>query len=79
MILNQSEYNPLKDILDLLPSEPVPLTNEILDSINKLLFNAGVVTGSKKELGICIDILAKLGLFEITYSSPNNFFIKRGM
>jgi hypothetical protein len=78
MIVNETEYNPLRDILDILPVEFVPMEKEILNSINKLLFSAGVVAENEKDVSILINTLVKVGIIVVKFDKDGNGFIKRG-
>lgn len=49
MILNSSEFNPLKEIFDIMPPMGQEPTVEILDNIQRLLYQGGVVPEDADE------------------------------
>ena len=78
MIRNPSSINPLKNIIEALPDKWAILRKGLVDDINKLLFQAGVVCENENETLKCIDLLKQLKVLEID-SNDSLVYIKRGI
>lgn len=79
MILNQSNHNPLKDILEELPKELTPLSNRMFDAIRKHLFSGGVACENDKDVETCLHFMRDLGIISLEKLDKSSYSIKGNM
>lgn len=78
MIINQSELNPLKDIIQLISNTARVLTIPLMNDIRAKLFSAGICCESDQEFEQCLEILRELGIVDIERIERGRILIKRG-
>lgn len=78
MILNSNEYNPLAEIIKLIPGTQRVLTIPLMNDIRKEFFKAGLLAESDEEFEQCLEILRELDIVEIERADNGRILIKQG-
>ena len=79
MILQTNDYNPLAEIIKIVPEEESDLYQSTLDGVRKELFKAGVTCESDEDVIECLKLLSELDVVKLDMNVNRlTFKVKRG-
>lgn len=79
MILQPNEYNPLAEIIKLIPEQEADLLQGTVDSVRKELFKAGITCESDTDVIECLKLLSELDIVKLDININRlTFKVKRG-
>ena len=79
MILQPNDYNPLAEIIKLIPEQESDLLQGTVDNVRKELFKAGITCESDKDVIECLKLLSELDVVKLDMNVNRlTFKVKRG-